>query len=77
MQGILVQPLAQEDPTCQGATDSVGHSCLAYMHPIASAPQQEKPLQWEAYALQLNSSPRSLQVEKALIQQQRPGMANK
>ena len=47
------------------------------MHPIAHAPQQEMLSQWEACALQLNSSPRSLQVEKALIQQQRPSMAKK
>ena len=37
---------------------------------------QEKPLQWEACVLQ-QSSPRSPQLEKAHVQQQRPNAANK
>ena len=40
--------------------------------PRARAPQQEKSLQWEACAPQLESSPSSLQLEKAHMQQQRP-----
>ena len=36
------------------------------MHPTACAQQQEKPLQREAGAPQLESGPRSPQLEKAL-----------
>ena len=39
--------------------------------------QQEKPPQWEARALQLESSPYSLQLEKAWKQQPRPSKAKK
>ena len=35
------------------------------MCPGARAPQQEKPRQWEAHALQLETSPDSLQLEKS------------
>ena len=37
--------------------------------------KQEKPLQWEAPALQLESSPCPMQPEKACMQQQRPSVA--
>ena len=40
--------------------------------PRACAPQQEKPLQWEAHAPRLESSPCWPQVEKAQAKQQRP-----
>ena len=40
----------------------------------ARALQQEKPLQWEARAA-MKSSPRSPQLEKACMQQQRPKAA--
>ena len=40
-------------------------------HPTAHALQQEKPLQWEAYAPQLESSHHLLEPEKASKQQQR------
>ena len=40
--------------------------------PGAHAPKQEKPLKWDAHALQLESSPQSPQLEKNLTQQQRP-----
>ena len=43
--------------------------------PRSCALQQEKPLQWEAWALQLESSPYSPQVEKAHMQQLRPSTA--
>ena len=43
--------------------------------PRASAQQQEKPLQWEAHAPQLESSPHLPQLEKAHMQPQRPGAA--
>ena len=45
--------------------------------PTAWAPQQEKPLIWEAHAPQLESDPCSLQLEKARVQWQRPSTANK
>ena len=38
---------------------------LKPMHPGACAQQQEKPLQWEAHGVQLDSSPHSTQLEKA------------
>ena len=44
--------------------------------PRAFAPQ-EKPLQWEAHAPQLETNPYSLQLEKAHMQQQRPSAAMK
>ena len=43
--------------------------------PRARALQQEKPLQWEAHSLQLESGPHSPQPEKARVQQQRPSAA--
>ena len=43
--------------------------------PRALAPQQEKPLQGEACALQLESSPCLLQLEKVCVQQWRPSTA--
>ena len=43
--------------------------------PQAHALQQEKPSQWEALTPQLESSPRSLQLEKAWAQQWRLGAA--
>ena len=44
---------------------------LKPMGPRVHAPQQEKPTQWEAHALQLESSPCSWQLEKAQVQQGR------
>ena len=63
VQGTRVQALVQEDPTCCGATKLVCHNYWActlepashnyWAHaPRASAPQEEKPPQWEARALQ-------------------------
>ena len=43
--------------------------------PRAYALQQEKPPQWEAHALQLESCPHSLQLEKACAKQQKPSTA--
>ena len=48
---------------------------LKPMCPRAPPPQQEKPLQWQARALQVESSPYSLELEKALMEQQRPNTA--
>ena len=59
MQGTQVQSLVQKDPTCLGATKPVHttteptHHVPTYMKPMCSrdhAPQQEKSLQWEAWA---------------------------
>ena len=58
----------QEDPTCHGANKSVHHNWARVL-------QQEKPLQWEAYASQLESSPCSPQLEKAHTQQREPNTA--
>ena len=44
--------------------------------PTAHASQLEKPLQREAHTSQLESSPCSLQLGEAHVQQQRPGAAN-
>ena len=70
MQRTWIWPLFQ-DSTCPGASKPV---CRNYWVPFprARAPQQEKPR--EAWALQLESSPLSLQLEKACVQQQRPRM---
>ena len=43
--------------------------------PRACAPQQEKPPQWEAPHTASKSRPRSPQLEKACVQQQRPNAA--
>ena len=48
---------------------------LLSLSSIAWELQQEKPLQWEACALQLESSPHLLKLEKASMQQQRPSIA--
>ena len=45
--------------------------------PRACDQQQEKPLQWEDHALQLESSSHSPQLEKAHEQQQRPSITKK
>ena len=58
MQGTRVWVLAQEDPTRHGTAKPVSHNYWARMPqllkpaPRARAPQQEKPLQWEARAPQ-------------------------
>ena len=68
MQGTWVRALVQEDPTSRGATKAMRHSYLAcaldptshnyWAHvPRAPAPQQEKPPQWEAHALQRRVAP--------------------
>ena len=84
MQGTWVQSLVQEDPTWHRATKPVRHNYWAHMPQVlkpacsrACAPQQEKLLQWEAHALQLDNSPYLPQLQKACVQQQRPSAANK
>ena len=41
----------------------------------ARAPQQEKPLHWEAHTPQQRAAPARRQLEKARVQQQRPNAA--
>ena len=67
--GTQVWSLVQEDYTCHRATKPMSHSCWAH------ALQWEKSRQREAYALQLDSSPHSPQLEKACVQQLRPSTA--
>ena len=62
MKEMLVQSLIWEHPTCLGATGSERHNYCLWSR--ARALQQEKPLQWEAGAPHLESSPRLLQLEK-------------
>ena len=72
-----------EDSMCCRATKSMPHNYWAgaleptchnyWAHvPRAPAPQQEKPLQGEACALQPESSPCLLQLEKLRVQQEDP-----
>ena len=71
MKGTRVWSLAQEDPTCLGAAKPIGHNYWSGT-PRAHVRQREKPPQWEAWALQLESRPHSPQLEKAHTQQWRP-----
>ena len=52
IQGAWFQSLIQEESTCHRATKPCATTTEAHM-PKACAPQQEKPLQKEACALQL------------------------
>ena len=59
MQKTWVQPLVQEDPTCQEAIKPLYlnywarmQQLLKPMFPRTHAPQQEGPLQWENTAKQ-------------------------
>ena len=85
MQGTQVQSLVQEDPTCRGAAKPVHHNCWACaLEPMshncwAQALQLLKPACLEPVLCNkrspytaTKSSPRSLQLEKARAQQQRP-----
>ena len=76
MQGTQVATLAWEDSTCHSAnkgpyitTTEPRVETTEACAPTACALQQEKPPQWEAHALQLESSPCSLQLNKACMQQ--------
>ena len=64
-QRTWARPLAQEDPTCRGATKPTCHNYWARM-PGAHAPPQEKPLQGKALSSQL---------EKVQVKQRRPSTA--
>ena len=84
MPGMHVQSLIWEDRTCCRATKLMSHNYRAcaveptsWGHWSPCAPQQEKPPQREAHALQLESSPCLWQLEKALVQQWRRRAAKK
>ena len=75
MQETWVRSLIQEDPTCC-RPEPVRHNCWACALALrlrllkpwclgARAPQREGPPQWDAWALQLDSSLRSSQLEKS------------
>ena len=71
-QDTWVQFQFWEDPTCCGAIKSMYHSYwdhvlqpLKLTYPTVCGLQQEKPLQWETYTSQLESSPISQQLEKS------------
>ena len=51
IQGVAVQLIVREDPTCHSATKPMLHNYWS-QHPRAHAQHQEKPPQWEAQALQ-------------------------
>ena len=84
LQETWVWSLIWEDPTyleqlslCTTNTEPVSQSLGALTTEACGpwSPQQEKSLQWEAQAPQLESGPRSLQLEKASAQQWRPNAA--
>ena len=56
MQGTRVQALVREDPTCPEQL-SLQATTTEARAPRAHAPQQEKPPQWEAHALQRKVAP--------------------
>ena len=77
MQERWTGSLIREDPACCGTTKAGHRNCWAWAlelgaaateapRPRASASQQEKPLQWEACVLELESTPCSPQLEKGL-----------
>ena len=72
MKGTQVLSLVQEDPTCHGATKPDSHTRWACT-PKAHALQQEEP-RWGARVLPLERSPRSPQLEKVWVQQQKPSV---
>ena len=80
MQGTRVRALVQEDPTCCRATKPVRHNYWACaLEPVshsfwACVLQLLKPEQLEPM-LHNQRSPRSLQLEKARVQQRRPNAA--
>jgi len=61
--GTGVQSLLWEDSTCLRATKPTRRNY--WTQPQSLCSEQEKPLQWEAHIPQLESSPCSLQLEKA------------
>ena len=74
VQGTWVQFLVQEDPTCVRQLSPWATTTEPARH-RACALQEEKPSQWEAWTLKLESSPPLPQLEKAQEQRQRPTTA--
>ena len=74
MQGTWVRSLVLENPTWAEQLSLCATTTEACM-PRTRAPQQEKPPQWEARAPQRRVAPACLQLEKAIVQQQRPNTA--
>ena len=64
--GTQVRSLLWEDPQALGQLRQYATTTEAH------AQQKEKPLQWKAQALQLESNPHLSQLEKALMKQWRP-----
>ena len=86
MQGTWVRALVQEDPTCCGATRPVYHNYWActlepvshnYWSLCAYSPcsTTRESTAMRSPRTETRSSPRSLQLEKARAQQQRPNAA--
>ena len=87
---FLGGPLVKNPPANavdMGLSPGLGSTCFRATNPKSSnyrspgsrarARQQEKPLQWEVHTTQLESSPHSLQLEKAWAQQWRPSTVKK
>ena len=75
MQETQVRFLIWEDPTYRGTTKQAHVPVLQSPGAAATearALQQEKPRQWEAHALQLESCPRLLHLKKRLSSDQDP-----
>ena len=84
--GTRVQALVREDLTCRGATKPVhhnywtcalepaSHNYWACM-PRAHAPQQDKPLQWEACAQQRRIAPTCHKYRKSALSNKRSNAA--
>ena len=81
MQKTRVWSLIWEDPICYRETKPMRYNYWAHVpqllkpvHPRAHAMRslQEKPLQWEACAPQLESRPCSLQLEKSMCSSEDP-----
>jgi len=57
MQETQIQSLVWDDPTCHPSSYACAQQLLKPEHYRACALQQEKPLQWEDRARQLESRP--------------------
>ena len=86
MQGTWVRALAQEDPTCRGATKPVRHNYWGCaLEPVshnywarvprARAPQQRKATTMRSPCTATKRTPGSPHLEKACKQQRRPNAA--
>ena len=79
MQGTRVWALIREDPTCRGATKPVRHNYWAHtpqlLKPACLEPVLRNKRSHRNGKPAHKSSPRSLQLEKAHVQQRRPNAA--